>query len=63
MKLNKSVLAALTLSALLLGLAGCEREGPAERAGRELDEAAEKAGEQIEKAGEGMKEEVQDAQN
>ncbi|GGC44188.1 hypothetical protein GCM10011504_23250 [Siccirubricoccus deserti] len=27
--------------ALLIGLAGCEREGPAERAGRSLDRAGQ----------------------
>jgi hypothetical protein len=36
---------------LLFGLAACEREGPAEKAGRELDRAVDKAGRQIEKAG------------
>ena len=41
-----------TLCAVLLfGLAACEREGPAEKAGRSMDRAVEKAGEQIEKAG------------
>ncbi|KJS04087.1 MAG: hypothetical protein VR73_15470 [Gammaproteobacteria bacterium BRH_c0] len=33
-------------------LAGCEREGPAERTGEALDDAAREAGEQIEEAGE-----------
>jgi hypothetical protein len=36
---------------LLFGLAACEREGPAEKAGRDLDRAVDKAGKQIEKAG------------
>jgi hypothetical protein len=39
-------------AALLFGLAACERQGPAEKAGRELDRAVDKAGKQIEKAGE-----------
>lgn len=30
---------ALLCAVLLLGLAACEREGPAEKAGRQLDEA------------------------
>jgi hypothetical protein len=47
-----------TLCAVLLfGLAACEREGPAEKAGRSMDRAVDKAGKQIEKAGE----RVQDA--
>jgi hypothetical protein len=37
---------------LLFGLAACEREGPAEKAGRSVDRAVDKAGKQIEKAGE-----------
>ena len=43
--------------ALLFGLAACEREGPAEKAGRSVDRAVDKAGKQIEKAGD----RVQDA--
>jgi hypothetical protein len=39
-------------AALLFGLAACEKEGPAEKAGRELDRAVDKAGKSIEKAGE-----------
>jgi len=39
------------MSALLALLAGCEREGPAEGAGKEVDKAVDKAGQQIEKAG------------
>ena len=58
MKFGKSVMTALAISALMAGLAGCQKqEGPAERAGREIDKAVEKAGQQIEKAGE----KIQDA--
>jgi len=54
--LNRSVGAALAISALLLVLSGCENpEGPAERAGKEVDQAAEKAGQQIQEAGESIK--------
>lgn len=42
---------------LLFGLAACEREGSAEKAGRSVDRAVDKAGKQIEKAGD----RVQDA--
>jgi hypothetical protein len=55
MKLGKSVMTTLAISALLAGLAGCQKqEGPAERAGRQIDKAVEKAGQQIEKAGENI---------
>jgi hypothetical protein len=51
--------AALTLSALLVALPGCEKQGPAEQAGESIDNAVEKAGEQIEKAGDAIKESTQ----
>ena len=50
-KRRATVSAALVMSALLALLAGCEREGPAEGAGKEVDKAVDKAGQQIEKAG------------
>jgi len=34
-----------------LTLPACEREGPAERTGKEVDKAAKQAGENLEKAG------------
>ena len=37
--------------------AGCQKEGPAERAGKQVDKAAEKVGQSIEKAGD----KIQDA--
>ena len=48
---------ALVIGALLVVLAGCQKEGPAEKAGKEVDKAAQTVGKQIEKAGES----VQDA--
>jgi hypothetical protein len=42
---------------LVAGLSACQKEGPAERAGKEIDKTVEKAGQQIEKAGE----KIQDA--
>lgn len=52
MKRRATVSAALVMSALLALLAGCEKPGPAEQAGKEVDKAVDKAGQQIEKAGE-----------
>lgn len=34
-----------------LGLSGCEREGPMERAGEKVDRGVEKTGDSLEKAG------------
>lgn len=49
-------LAAL-VAALALGLAGCEKEGPMERAGEKLDDATEKVKDAAEEAGD----EIEDA--
>jgi hypothetical protein len=37
--------------AFSFGLASCEKEGPAEKAGKKVDNAMEKVGDQLEKAG------------
>jgi len=36
---------------LVLGATACEREGPAERAGKSVDRAVDKAGDTLERAG------------
>ena len=38
------------LALLGIGTLGCDREGPAERAGEQVDEAVEEAGEKMEEA-------------
>ncbi|MBK7954664.1 MAG: hypothetical protein IPK02_12305 [Candidatus Accumulibacter sp.] len=54
-KTSRAELAALLVGALLVGLAGCQKqEGPAEKAGKEVDKAAEKVGQQVEKVGNSM---------
>ena len=56
--IGRSVIAALAMSALVVGLAACDKkEGPAERAGKDIDKAIDKVGQQVEKAGE----KIQDA--
>jgi len=53
MKFRRTFASAFFMSVLALTLAGCqEREGPAEKAGKEIDKAASALGEQIERAGE-----------
>ena len=42
----------------LLALVGCEREGPAEKAGRQVDRAADKAARSVEKAGDNVRDAV-----
>jgi predicted small lipoprotein YifL len=51
-KFFQSVITALMMIVLVVGLSGCRKEGPMERAGKKVDKTIEKAGEQIEKAGE-----------
>jgi hypothetical protein len=41
MKIGKSIIALLALIALIVGLAGCEKEGPMEKAGKKVDKAIE----------------------
>ena len=59
MKSIQIVSAALLVSALFVALPGCEKEGPAERAGESIDNAVEKTGDQIEKAGDAIKDTAQ----
>ena len=54
MKLRDTIGAALFMSALLLALSGCQKEGPAEHAGKAVDQTVDKAGQQIEKAGDSI---------
>ena len=61
-KLAKSVMLALVMCVLIVGVSGCQKkEGPVERAGKQIDKAVEKAGQQIEKAGEKIEDAVKDA--
>jgi hypothetical protein len=60
MKVTRGVVVAMALGALLTGLIGCHKEGPAERAGKEIDKSADKAGQQLEKAGDKIKDTVND---
>ncbi|HLV28213.1 MAG TPA: hypothetical protein VKY60_03710 [Burkholderiaceae bacterium] len=49
---SRKILASLFIFPALLALAACqEKEGPAEKAGKELDKAASALGESIENAG------------
>mgnify|MGYP000539457362 CR=1 FL=1 len=52
---NWALSVTLALSVLALG---CEREGPAERAGERVDRGVEKAGDSVERAGERSRDRV-----
>jgi len=45
--------------AFVLGSAGCQKDGTAEKAGEKIDQAAESAGKSIEKAGEAVAEKAE----
>jgi len=59
-RISRTFVVALMLGALVAGLSGCKKKGPAERAGEQIDKAAEKTGEQMEKAGDKVKDAVKD---
>ena len=60
-KTGKRFMAAFVMGALIAGLFCCQKEGPAERAGKQIDKTVEKAGQQIEKAGKKIEEAAKDA--
>ncbi|MGZ3898637.1 MAG: hypothetical protein ACXVML_17980 [Flavisolibacter sp.] len=41
MKNGKSIIAVLAIIALIVGLSGCAKEGPMEKAGKKVDKAVE----------------------
>jgi predicted small lipoprotein YifL len=55
---NLKVFAVAWLFVTVFALAGCEAEGPAERAGKTIDNAAEKAGDAVEDAGDKIEDAV-----
>jgi hypothetical protein len=57
-KFARTIITALMMIVLVVGLSGCPKEGPLEKAGKKVDKAIEKTGEQIEKAGEKVKDAV-----
>ncbi len=44
----KAILMSLLVLGFALGLVGCEKEGPAERAGQTVDQTVEKTGDKVE---------------
>ena len=58
-KCVQSIIVALVMI-VLMGLSGCTKEGPVEKAGKKVDKAVEKAGDQIDKTSEKVKEAVKD---
>ncbi|WP_076591405.1 hypothetical protein [Herminiimonas arsenitoxidans] len=61
-KYKRSAVAVLAIGMLALTLSACQKEGPAEKAGKEVDQTMNKAGQQIEKAGDKIQDAAKDAQ-
>ena len=59
MKWHQGILSALLAGLLVMGLSACEKEGPAEKAGKAMDEAASNVAEQAEEAKEAVEEEME----
>jgi predicted small lipoprotein YifL len=57
-KFVQSIITTLMMIVLMVGLSGCPKEGPIEKAGKKIDKTIEKAGEQVEKAGEKVRDTV-----
>jgi len=57
-KFVQSVITTLMMIVLIVGLSGCPKDGPVEKAGKKIDKTIEKAGEQIENAGDKVKDAV-----
>ena len=61
MKLSYRGLFTVFFLSFVLGLAGCQQEGTAEKAGKKVDQATESAGKKVEKVGEAVVEKVEKA--
>lgn len=59
MKPTRTLAATLIMSILLVVLSGCQKQGPAEKAGESIDEATETLGENIEDAGDAIQDAVE----
>ena len=51
----RTLLVLIATAALAASLGACQREGPAEKAGRQVDRAADKAARGVEKAGQDLR--------
>ena len=58
MKLHHGILSVTLASLLLMGLSACEKEGPAEKAGKAIDETAADVAEKVEETKEAVDEKM-----
>jgi hypothetical protein len=57
----RTLLILVLFGCLSIGVLSCEKEGPAEKAGKQIDQTVEKAGDKMEEAGEAVKEKAEEA--
>lgn len=60
MKLHRGMISAILSGLLVMGLSACEKEGPAEKAGKAIDETAADVAEQAEDAKEAVEEKMKE---
>ena len=60
MKLHHGILSAILSGLLVVGLSACEKEGPAEKAGKAIDETAADVAEQAEETKEAIEEKMKE---
>ena len=60
MKLHRGILSAILSGLLVIGLSACEKEGPAEKAGKAIDETAADVAEQAEETKEAIEEKMKE---
>jgi hypothetical protein len=60
MKLHHGILSAILSGLLVVGLSACEKEGPAEKAGKAIDETAADVAEQAEDTKEAIEEKMKE---
>lgn len=60
MMLRNCLACVIALGVIAMPLSGCEKKGPAEKAGEQVDQAASKAGKKTEEAGENIQDKAGD---
>ena len=59
MKWHQEILSALLAGLLVMGISACEKEGPAEKAGKAIDETATDLADQAKEATEAVEEKME----
>jgi hypothetical protein len=59
MKLHQGILSAMLAGLLVMGISACEKEGPAEKAGKAIDETATDLADQAKEATEAVEEKME----